>query len=227
MAVAKYILQTADDSGFTTNMDEYESLTNSFNETGLSDSLTRYARVKAEDTAGNQSGWSSIESATTNAPPTVLYAIDCGKTSSPATGLSADVSAGGMTVSGGSVFDWSTPQDTSGVTDPVDDAAYPTIRFDGGGSPITYTFTVPNGTYLVRLHFTSGPSGFSNESATHDIDVNAEHVDDYFPYGEVGNAFNVAVIREFPGLVVSGGTITVTITSTAIRGTISAIEIVG
>lgn len=73
MAIKHYILQIADDSGFTTNLVE-ELIDASvspleFLETGLDPQTTRYGRYRAEDFGGNLSPWSAIASATTLEPP--------------------------------------------------------------------------------------------------------------------------------------------------------------
>lgn len=64
-----YILQTASDSLFSTDVEEFSVVATTtplqFAEAGLAPGTTRYGRVKAVDELGNESGWSNIATATT------------------------------------------------------------------------------------------------------------------------------------------------------------------
>jgi hypothetical protein len=69
VAVKDYILETADDVGFTTNVVDTTILVadpRSHLETGLGPSKTRFGRVKARDTSNNSSAWSNTDSDTTD-----------------------------------------------------------------------------------------------------------------------------------------------------------------
>ncbi len=94
------------------------------------------------------------------------------------------------------------------------------------GSPLRLDFPVPNGDYVVHLHFvdwTDWTSGVGER--VFDVDLQGERVlDDFDIVVEVGK--NAALIKSFD-VSVSGGSIELTITNNVFFAEIAAVEILG
>ncbi len=121
----------------------------SFSVTSLAPATSYSFRVRATDAAGNLSAWSNVASVTTPAPPALAIRVNVG-------GPSLTDSAGNTWLADtgyntGNALSWPAGTAIAGTSDP---ALYRTERWDAPSAPaLTYSFTVPNGGYQVRLHF--------------------------------------------------------------------------
>jgi chitodextrinase len=89
----------------------------------------------------------------TSSPATALFRVNAGSATSftDAAGQvwAADVSTSTYGTTSGETSNYANP-----IAGTEDDALYQTFRYDGSpSSPLDFNFTVPNGTYEVRLHF--------------------------------------------------------------------------
>jgi len=126
-----------------------------YTDNSVSPSTSYTYRVAAYDNASpaNESAQSNQVSVTTPAPPTTVIRVNAGGpqyTDSAAQVWAADFGFNtGGTVNVGNAI--------AGTSDP---ALYRTERWDADTAPeLAYAFTVPNGTYTVKLHFCETWSG--------------------------------------------------------------------
>lgn len=117
------------------------------------------------------------------------------------------VSAGGETwesdlayAQGGSPYDFGSTFPTSGHTDPAPADVYRTVRHIGGGDNHSYVFSdVPNGEYLVRIHWSDKSGGRSMQYLIEGTQV----LNNYDPPD------NVIDIKEFTVDVADGDGLTI------------------
>ena len=130
--------------------DRYDSATGTtFNNTGLTASTPYSYRVRATDGANNLSGYSNIASATTQSTPATAIRVNVGGPAYTDSGTNVWSADTGFNT--GNALPWPSNTAIAGTSDPT---LYRTERWDDTSAPeMTYSFTVPNGTYTVRLHF--------------------------------------------------------------------------
>jgi predicted phage tail protein len=149
VGVTGYQVERCTGAGCTTFALVTTVTTTSFNNTGLAASTTYVYRVRATDAAGNFGAYTAIATATTPAAAAVAIRVNAGGpayTDSAGNLWSADT---GFNI--GNPLSWPTNLAIAGTSDPT---LYRTERWDAPTAPaMTYSFTVPNGTYQVRLHF--------------------------------------------------------------------------
>ena len=149
VAVTGYQVERCQGTGCTTFALVTTVTGTTFNNTGLTASTTYRYRVRATDAAGNFGAYTAIATATTPAATAVAIRVNAGGpayTDSAGNAWSAD--SGFNT---GNPLSWPTNLAIAGTSDPT---LYRTERWDDPSAPaMTYSFTVPNGTYQVRLHF--------------------------------------------------------------------------
>ncbi len=123
--------------------------TTAFSNTGLAAGTAYSYRIRATDAAGNLGGYSNVVSATTSSAPVTVIRRNVG---GPAyTDASGNVWAADSGYNTGHALAWPGSTSIAGTSDPT---LYRTERWDDSGSPeMQYSFTVPNGSYQVRLHF--------------------------------------------------------------------------
>lgn len=108
-------------------------------------------RVRARDAAGNTSAYSPVARVTTPAVvvPTFTLRVNVGGTAYTDSAGNAWVADTGFNTGAASTYPSTQP--IAGTSDPT---LYRSERWDGNSAPeLGYAFTVPNGNYLVRLHF--------------------------------------------------------------------------
>ena len=149
VGVTGYRVERCTGIGCTTFAQIGTSGTTTYSSTSLTASAPYSFRVRATDAAGNLSSYSNVASATTLAPPAVVIRVNVGGpsyTDSAANTWLAD--AGSNTGTG---LSWPASTAIAGTSDPT---LYRTERWDAPSAPVmTYSFTVPSGSYQVKLHF--------------------------------------------------------------------------
>lgn len=122
----------------------------SFNDTGLSAATSYSYSVEALDAAGNTSVASTATISTASSGPTL-------PTIRVNAGGSSYVDTAGNTWSADHGYNTGGKYSVSGSTaiaNTNDDPLFHSERYDASTAPeLTYSFTVPNGTYVVRLYF--------------------------------------------------------------------------
>jgi chitodextrinase len=222
IGVTGYVVLRCATAGCTPTAQIATPTATSYSDAGLSASTSYSYRVRAQDAATNESSNSSTATATTSASTgTTIRVIAAGSSYTDSLGHAWTSDAGYHSSPTGTV-DWS-PQAISGTTD---DTIYQHERYNNG-SGLTYAFTVPNGTYQVRFHWSEN------------------YVNNSFPNGGVGyRVFGVAVEGTTPSnlqsidlyaeagdhaAIVKQTTVTVTdgVLNIDLHDTINAIEVIG
>jgi fibronectin type 3 domain-containing protein len=172
----------------------------SYTDNTVAASTTYTYRVAAFDNASpvNESAQSNQVSVTTGAAPTTVIRVNAG--GPQYTDSASQVWAADTGFNTGSSS--STGNAIAGTSDP---ALYQTERWDTGTAPeLTYSFTVPNGAYTVKLHFAEIWSGGQSVGARI-FDVLLENqlvLDNLDIFAEVGGY--TALIKTFQTTVADG-----------------------
>jgi hypothetical protein len=119
---------------------------------------------------------------------------------------------------GGAAYSGWSAEAFAGTTD---DTLYGDVRYENSGGSFSYAFTVPNGTYDVKLLFAEGPG-----NTTRIFDVSAEGavvINDLNVQDVVGNT--TAYTPTF-AVAVSDGTLNLVFTSVSEHAMVSAIEVI-
>ena len=115
----------------------------------------------------------------------------------------------------------------TGIADPAPEAVYQSYRYAGGvGDKIVYELSVPDGDYIIRLHFAE-PTYNSVGTRVFDINIQggALEFDDYDIVADAG-AYRTAAAQSFAATAAAGTGILLELTSeTGIGALISGIEL--
>jgi len=171
--------------------------------------------VRAQDAAGNLSGYSSIASATTQAEatnPPGFVAINIGGPSY--TAGDGTVYAADTSFTGGSIFTVS-----NAIANTTDDALYQSERYGA----FSYNIPLTSGTYDVTLKFAEIYVTAAGERVFH-VDMEGTRVLSNFDIFAAAGGSLIAYDRTFP-VSVTDGMLTVTFTSVVENPKISAIKI--
>ena len=190
--------------------------TTNYSDTGLSAGTMYSYTVSAYDSALNESGQSS--------PPVQVQTTS--------TEIRINCGGGQYTDTDGNVWSADTGYNTGNVSstsaaigNTVDDTLYQTERWDSSSAPeMTYSFSVPNGDYLVKLHFAEiyEDAAFVG-GRVFDVEIEGVLVlDNLDIFSEVG--FNVALIKTM-NATVSDGQIDIVFRHMVEDPKVSAIEI--
>ncbi|HEY5706892.1 MAG TPA: malectin domain-containing carbohydrate-binding protein [Terrimicrobiaceae bacterium] len=130
----------------------------SYNDSGLSPNTAYAYTVAAQDAAGNLSAPASLSVTTpgTPVPGSAVVRVNAGG------GMYVD--SLGNTWSADFGFNTGvTYSVTSAIAGTIEDTLYKTERYDSaGGAELAYAFSLPNGQYLVKLHFAETYPGTSS-----------------------------------------------------------------
>lgn len=164
-----------------------------------SGSLSSATGTTVTYTAGNEADWEVTVTAssgdmqaevaiTVNDPDAIRIRVNCGG------GAVGEWESDAAYASGGASFDFgSVDFDLSGVTDPAPQGVYRAVRHNADH---TYTFPtdkVPDGTYLVRLHFADTYENLRNMTYI----IEGGQVLSNFSITETAGGPNKAVVKEF------------------------------
>jgi YD repeat-containing protein len=147
--VARYDIERCDGEGCSDFARIASPVTNSYWDSGLSPLTTYRYRVRAFDSEGRPGPYSAPKAITTpsGAPLTSIIRVNAGGpayTDSSSNPWSADFGANGGDTG-------VTGEAIAGTPDP---ALYQTVRWSGSTNPeLEYAFTVPDGSYQLKLHF--------------------------------------------------------------------------
>lgn len=131
-----------------------------------------------------------------------------------ADGRLAEGPVGGMTV------------ERVGLT--MEDADAPKVYLIERYSMEAYEFSLPNGTYTVRLHFAETYDGITGpEQRIFSVTVNGETVLENFDPFEAAGGFATPVVREVPDVEVTDGTLRIEFEPNLQNPEINGIEIIG
>jgi hypothetical protein len=194
----------------------------SYTDSGLSPSTSYTYSVVALDAAGNASP-----------PRTGTIATIAGGGGTPSS--TVRINAGGPSYTSGSGTTWSADMGynagasattTTTVTGTTDPTLFKTERYSTSTTtPLTYTVTVPNGNYLVRLHFAETyPATQVTGARVFDVDIqSARAFEDVDIFARAGA--NKALVLEKP-TTVTNGQIKISLIRQIQNPKINAIEIV-
>ena len=172
----------------------------SFNNTGLAASTTYRYRVRATDAAANFGPYTAIANGTTLAPPATAIRVNAGGPAyTDTTGNAWSADTGFNT---GNPLSMPTNLAIAGTSDPT---LYRTERWDAPSAPaMTYSFSVPNGTYQVRLHFAENYAPlFAVGQRVFDVQIEGQlAIDNLDVFAEAGA--NRALIRTLTATVADG-----------------------
>ena len=108
-------------------------------------------RVRARDAAGNTGPYSPVARVTTPAVVVPAFTLRVNAAGPSYTDSAGNVWVADTGFNTGAAASYASTQAIAGTSDPT---LYRSERWDGAGAPeLGYAFTVPNGNYLVRLHF--------------------------------------------------------------------------
>jgi beta-glucanase (GH16 family) len=110
--------------------------------------------------------------------------------------------AGDVDFAGGNTNAFTSPIDTSGVTDPAPEHVYQTERW--GASTYTIATLTPGASYRLRLHFCETSFNAANQR-TFNVAVNGERLLTEFDVFAAAGGKNKAVVREFSVSADDGG----------------------
>jgi len=151
-------------------------------------------------------------------PPSTVLAIGAGSSSSSGN-FQAD-----FDFTGGSVYSGTLPIDTSHVSNPAPPSVYIHCRY---GSSFSYALPglVPSNTYLVRIHlaefYWNAPGKRIFNAA-----INGSAVLNNFDIFSASGGENIAIVKEFPAIADSSGTIQIQFTSVVDNAQVNGIELV-
>lgn len=162
---------------------------NSINATGLVTAGSTAGTFTATATSGTFSATASVR-VVSYAP--VDLKIDCGATASGALWTSDQTHA-----SGGAAYDFGITADISGVLNPAPVSVYSTVRHQDH----SYSFTVPNGTYKVRLHFVDAMAA---DGRAMNYTIEGRQVITGMSVVREAGGVNKALVKEFTTTVADG-----------------------
>ena len=190
----------------------------SFSDTGLNPNTTYSYTVSAYDTAQNESAQTSPVNVTTSSAMTLIR-----------------VNAGGGAYTDGNGNVWSADygyntgnafSTTNAISVTTDGVLYQSQRYDPSASPeLIYSFTVPNGTYVVNLHFAETYSGaFGVGKRVFDVLIEGQVVTSGLDiYSQVGP--NAALMKSY-AVTVSDGQLNIEFHHVVENPEINAIEVI-
>ena len=161
-------------------------------------------RVRARDASGKTGGYSGVATALTPAAPPFSLRVNAGGGAYVDSAGQSWVADTGFNTASAAVYPSTTA--IAGTNDP---ALYRSERWDPGSAPeLTYAFTVPNGSYQVRLHFAENYSGaFGVGRRVFDVQVEgALAIDDLDIYAAAGA--RAALVRTVTATVRNTGSAT-------------------
>jgi chitodextrinase len=193
-----------------------------FTDSPLTPSTTYAYSVVALDAANNASSPSAASIATAAGGGGSLPTIRVNA------GGAAYVDAASNTWSADTGFNTGKSSNEPGtVVGTPDPTLYKTVRFDEATSPeLQYAFTVPNGSYTVRLYFAeTASSGTGTGKRVFNIDIqNQRAFDNVDIYTQAGGAFKALMLEKTA--VVSGGQLQIRFLHKVNNPRINAIEII-
>ncbi|WP_422926440.1 malectin domain-containing carbohydrate-binding protein [Singulisphaera sp. PoT] len=127
--------------------------------------------------------------------------------------------------SGGSVFQTTSPIDTSGMYSPAPESVYQTERYTGTDFTYNVPNLVPGATYLVRLHFAENYFNGADQRKFN-VAINGTSVLTNFDIFAAAGAANKAIVRTFSATADANGKVTIKFINVVGGAKVNGIELI-